>query len=95
MLDMILGLAGAAVGLLLFAAGRYTARLGPNSGQTPGRPFPGKSHPGARRTGRRAPFRLCRRRTGGRSTIFSITTAARCRLPMSRQERTDEPHGSA
>ena len=29
MLDMILGLAGAAVGLLLFAAGRYTARLGP------------------------------------------------------------------
>ena len=26
MLDMILGLAGAAVGLLLFAAGRYTAR---------------------------------------------------------------------
>ena len=29
MLDMILGLAGAAVGLLLFAAGRYTARPGP------------------------------------------------------------------
>ena len=26
MLDMILGLAGAAVGLLLFAAGRYTAK---------------------------------------------------------------------
>ena len=29
MLDMILGLAGAAVGLLLFAAGRYTTRPGP------------------------------------------------------------------
>ena len=28
MLDMILGLAGAAVGLLLFAAGRYTVRPG-------------------------------------------------------------------
>lgn len=45
MLDMILGLAGAAVGLLLFAAGRYTARLGPNSGQTPGGHFPGNPIP--------------------------------------------------
>lgn len=45
MLDMILGLAGAAVGLLLFAAGRYTARLGPIAGQTPGGHFPGNPIP--------------------------------------------------